>query len=92
LAGPNGIARSLRFVPGAKFEGALTGHFASHAADAWRYLALAWREPVPPDEELDPIAELLKPKTLNDWWQQHVDEQIELGADPEAFGEDLTFI
>ena len=45
-----------------------------------------------PDDELDPIAELLKPKTLNDWWQQHVDEQIELGADPEAFGEDLTFI
>jgi hypothetical protein len=49
------------------------------------------KELVPPDEELDPIAELLRPRTWDDVWKQHVDEQIDLGADPETFGEDLTF-
>jgi hypothetical protein len=62
----------------------------THAADAWRYLALAWREPVPPDE-VDPVTQLLKPRTWDSVWQMHVNEQIERGADPEAFGEDLTF-
>ncbi|MGB8575834.1 MAG: hypothetical protein WCD56_04615 [Pseudolabrys sp.] len=52
-------------------------------ADAWRYLALAWREPVPADEELDPFKELLRPQTWDDVWKQHVDEQIERGADPD---------
>jgi phage terminase large subunit len=23
--------------------------WSSHAADAWRYLSVAWREPIPPD-------------------------------------------
>ena len=64
--------------------------WASHAADAWRYLALAWKEPVPPDKETDPIAELLRPRTWDDIWKQHVDEQIERGAEPEGFA-DLTF-
>jgi phage terminase large subunit len=60
--------------------------WASHAADAFRYLSMAWREPLPPEEENpDPIKELLKPLTLNDMWQSYVDEQIERGADPEEF-------
>ena len=87
LAGPNGIARRLRFVPGAKFEGALWNVSRLTPPIAWRYLALAWREPVPPDEELDPIAELLRPRNYDDLWQQHVNEQIERGADPEDFAE-----
>jgi phage terminase large subunit len=40
--------------------------WASHAADAFRYLSLAWREPIPADEPKDPIAEMLKPRTFND--------------------------
>lgn len=64
--------------------------WASHAADAWRYLAVAWREPVPPDEELDPIKELLRPRTWDSVWQMHLDERIERGDDPEDFAE-LTF-
>ncbi len=61
--------------------------FASHAADAWRYLSLAWKEPVPPDDdEADPIKELLRPRTLNEMFRQHVGEQIDMGAaDPEDF-------
>lgn len=42
---------------------------------------------MPPDEELDPIAELLRPRTWADVWQQHVDEQIDRGADPDQFPE-----
>ena len=34
---------------------------------------------------MDPIAELLRPRTWNDVWQQHVDEQIERGVDPDQF-------
>ena len=30
-------------------------------------------------------------RTYDDIWRMHVNEQIERGADPEAFGEDLTF-
>jgi hypothetical protein len=52
---------------------------------AFRYLAMAWREPMAVEEEPDPIKELLKPLTLNDMWRMHVDEQIERGADPEQF-------
>jgi hypothetical protein len=33
--------------------------WASHGADAWRYLAMAWREPMPVEEEPDPLAGLL---------------------------------
>ena len=56
--------------------------WSSHAADAFRYLAMAWREPLALEEEKpDPVKELLKPLTLNDMWRLHVDEQIEAGAD-----------
>ena len=64
--------------------------WASHGADAFRYLSMSWREPIANDDEPDPIKELLRPKTLNDHWQDFVDTQIEQGADPEG-GADLTF-
>ena len=52
--------------------------WASHAADAFRYLAMAWREPVAPeDERPDPVKELLKPRTWSDIWAMHIDEQYE---------------
>src|SRR5262249_15505591 len=41
-------------------------NWASHAADAFRYLSMAWREPMPELEKPDPIAGLLRPRTLND--------------------------
>ena len=60
--------------------------WASHGADAFRYLAMAWREPMVADEEKpNPIAELLKPRTWDDVWQMHVEEQIDLGVDPDQF-------
>jgi phage terminase large subunit len=58
--------------------------WASHGADAWRYLSMSWREPVPADdEEPDPIAELLRPRTMDDVWREYAEERIEAGADPE---------
>lgn len=40
--------------------------WTSHAADAFRYLAIAWRELTPEKPQEDAIAALLKPMTLND--------------------------
>ena len=40
--------------------------WTSHSADAFRYAAMAWREMKPERKQPDPIAEMLKPKTLND--------------------------
>ena len=57
--------------------------WASHGANSWRYLSMSWREPVPADEETDPIAELLKPRTWDDVWREYAEERIEAGADPE---------
>ena len=65
--------------------------WASHGADAFRYLAMSWREPIANDDEPNPIAELLRPRTYDQIWQMHVAEQIDKGVDPEAFGENLTF-
>jgi hypothetical protein len=59
--------------------------FASHAADSWRYLAMAWKEPVPPDEELDPIADLLRPRTMDEHWRDYVSERVDQGDDPDQF-------
>jgi hypothetical protein len=42
-----------------------------HAADAWRYLAMGWREMDRPEAKPDPIAELLKPRTWNDVIEAH---------------------
>jgi phage terminase large subunit len=54
-------------------------NWASHSADAWRYLSMAWREPMPELQKPDPIAELLRPRTLNEMMKQYIDEQLELG-------------
>lgn len=45
--------------------------WSSHAADAFRYLAMAWRElnPEPPPAEI--LKELLKPKTWNEILAEH---------------------
>jgi phage terminase large subunit len=54
-------------------------NWASHGADAFRYLSMAWREPMSELEKPDPIAELLRPRTLNEMMKQYIDEQLELG-------------
>jgi hypothetical protein len=73
------------------FRKTLKHDWAPHGADAFRYLAMSWREPIANDDEPNPIAELLKPRTYDQIWQMHVAEQIDKGVDPEAFGENLTF-
>jgi hypothetical protein len=40
---------------------------------------MAWREPVPTNEEPDPVAELLRPRTWSDAWRDYADEQAEHG-------------
>jgi hypothetical protein len=55
--------------------------WASHGADAFRYLAMAWREPMQAeDEKPDPIKELLKPKTLDQVWEEYTHERIDAGG------------
>jgi hypothetical protein len=62
----------------------------SHGADAFRYLAMSWREPQRRGEaRTDPIKEMLKPLTWNGVWDVHVHEQIERGADPDDFVTEL---
>jgi len=45
--------------------------WSSHAADAFRYLAVAWRELTPERPEEDALKALLKPMTLNDIMDEH---------------------
>ncbi len=40
--------------------------WTSHTADAFRYLAMAWRELAGDPVRKDPIAELIKPRTMSD--------------------------
>lgn len=40
--------------------------WTSHLSDAFRYLAMSWREAEAAEAPKDPIAEMLKPKTFND--------------------------
>ena len=49
--------------------------WASHAADAFRYLAMAWREMRADPKPKDVMAELLRPKTLNELLEEHDSEQ-----------------
>jgi phage terminase large subunit len=52
-------------------------NWASHAADAWRYLSLAWREPMAIEVEPTPTEKLwamTRPKTLNEYWREYADE------------------
>jgi hypothetical protein len=51
---------------------------ASHGADAFRQIAMFWREQDPAeDEPRDPIQELLKPKTLNEMLEEYDEEMAE---------------
>jgi phage terminase large subunit len=62
--------------------------WASHGADAFRYLAMSWREPIAPEEELTPLQRLrqdvLKPRTPNSMWKQYIDERIANGEEIDA--------
>ena len=58
--------------------------WASHGADAFRYLAMSWREVMPANEAApDPIKELLRPKSLNDLWAMRAEELRERGDELE---------
>jgi hypothetical protein len=64
---------------------------SSHAADAFRYLAMAWREVSPdPVKEQTPkeiIRKMCAPRSWNDMWKQYAEEQIERGAEVEEHEE-----
>jgi hypothetical protein len=63
---------------------------SSHAADAFRYLSMAWRE-VSPDPVAAPtpkeiIREMCKPRTIGDMWREYADDQLEHDKElPEDF-------
>jgi phage terminase large subunit len=40
--------------------------WTSHAADAFRYMAMAWKQLTPPTQPKDALAELLRPRTWNE--------------------------
>ena len=43
---------------------------------------MSWREPIANNDAApDPIKELLRPKSLNDWWAMHIDQRIERGEE-----------
>lgn len=45
--------------------------WTSHTADAFRYAAMAWRELVPQPKPKDAMAELLRPRTMNEILEEH---------------------
>lgn len=49
--------------------------WTTHLADAFRYLAMAWRVPQVEDKPKDPIAELIKPRTWGQVVEQWEDER-----------------
>lgn len=51
--------------------------WSSHAADAFRYLAMAWRELSPEPKPQDVMKQLLKPKTFSQVLQEYEDERDE---------------
>jgi hypothetical protein len=60
--------------------------WASHGADAFRYLAMSWRESMPGSlAELSPLEQLLeetrKPRTYDSIWRQYINERIEAGEE-----------
>lgn len=59
------------------FKNAPKHDWTSHTADAFRYLAMAWEEIAKPVQKTDVIAELLRPKTLNEMLREHDLEQEE---------------
>lgn len=46
------------------FKPAPRHDWSSHSSDAFRYLAMAWREWAQEPEQKDPIAELIRPRTI----------------------------
>jgi hypothetical protein len=52
-------------------------HNCSHAADAFRYLAMAWREMAPSTRPNDPVRELLRPRTMGEVFGGFEDDQDE---------------
>jgi phage terminase large subunit len=63
--------------------------WASHGADAFRYLAMSWREAMPGSmAELSPLEQLLeetrKPRTYDSIWREYIDERIENGEEIDA--------
>ena len=72
---------------------------SSHAADAFRYLSMAWRE-IAPDPVAAPtpkeiIKEMIKPRSYADMWRQYADElrardDVELDEDADVFNLSAT--
>jgi hypothetical protein len=66
---------------------------SSHAADAFRYLSMAWREispdPVAPPTPKEIIKNMCKPRTMSDMWAEYVNELRERddGELPEGYEE-----
>lgn len=48
--------------------------WTSHTADAFRYMAMAWEEIVKPVKQIDVLAELIKPRSLDDMIKQYEQE------------------
>jgi hypothetical protein len=59
------------------FRNAPKHDWTSHTADAFRYLAMAWEEQAKPEQKRDVLAELIKPKTLNDVIREYELEQAD---------------
>lgn len=61
--------------------------WASHGADAFRYLAMSWRTPIASEDEPSPLErlrqELKKPRTWNDIYAQRAEELRERGDELE---------
>jgi phage terminase large subunit len=73
--------------------------WASHGADAFRYLAMIWREPMVSEEEMTPLQRLRedmkRPRTWNDIWKARADElrerdDIELDEHADVFNLSAT--
>ena len=61
--------------------------WASHGADASRYLAMSWREPISNDDTApNPFAEMIRPKTYDEIWKMHIDQRIEAGEEFDGNG------
>ena len=69
-------------------------NWASHAADAFRYLAMAWREPMADDDsEQTPeqvIAEILRPRTLDQMFAAYAEERADAGYEVESWPLELS--
>lgn len=65
--------------------------WASHGSDSWRYLSLAWREPMSAEVELSPLErlrqEVQRPRTWNDIYALRVDELRDRGEELEEDAE-----